>query len=89
MSKKWDNDQSNYGVGNKTIYSTKVLKDSLCNFNNACILVWGDITILGRHAVTRVQIKNYASFTMSITKTDSTIINDAEDLDLVMQFELF
>ena len=55
VTRKWNtvNDQSNanYAVRNKIIYSTEVLKSNLFIFNDAYILVRGDITILG-HNVT-------------------------------------
>ena len=39
VTTKWNivNDQSdvNYGVGNEILYSTKVLKSNLCDYNNA------------------------------------------------------
>ena len=44
--RKWnivyDQSNKNYDVGNETIYNT-VLKSSLCDYNNACISVRGDI----------------------------------------------
>ena len=87
MTRKWNivNDQSNtnYGVGNEIIYNTEVLISNLCNYNNAHILVRGNIIIIG-HQVTQVLFKNCTSFTECITKIDGTTIDDAEDLDLVM-----
>ena len=65
------------------------IKNSTCNFNDAYILVWGDITFLGRHAATQVTFKSCTTFIKLIAKTDGTTIGDAEDLDLVMEFELF
>ena len=41
--------------GNEIIYNTEVLKSNLCDFNNASILVKGDITII-RHQVTHSKI---------------------------------
>ena len=72
-----------YNAANKIIYNTEVLKSSLCNNNDAYILVRGDITITG-HKETQVAFKNWAPFTKCITKIDETTIDDAEDLDLVM-----
>ena len=47
VARKWNiaNDQSNanYDVGNEIICYTKVLKYSLCYYNDAYILVRGDI----------------------------------------------
>ena len=49
MTRKWSivNDQSNanYGVGNEILYNTEVLKSNLCDYNDAYILVRGDIAI--------------------------------------------
>ena len=49
MTRKWNiiNDQSNknYAVGNEIIYSKEVLKYCLCDYNDAYILVRGNITL--------------------------------------------
>ena len=51
MTRKWNiiNDQSNanYNAGNEIIYNTEVLKSNLCDYNDAYILVEGNITIVG------------------------------------------
>ena len=87
-SRKWNifNDQSNanYDVGNAITYYTKVSKSNTCDYSNACTLVRGNITITV-HLVTQVAFKNCAPFTKCITKIDGTAIDDAADLDLVMQ----
>ena len=67
----------------RTQYS-KVLKFSLCDYNDAYILVRGDITIRGCNAATQVTLKNCTPFIKFITKIDGAIIDDAGDLDLVM-----
>ena len=71
------NDQSNanYDVGNEIIFNTKVLKFD--------ILGRGNTTVIGLTA-TQIVFKKCAPFTKCITKTDGTIIDDAEDLDLVV-----
>ena len=53
------NDQSNadYDAGNEIIYNTEVLKSNLCDYNNAYILVTGDITIVGDNGAD-VPLKN-------------------------------
>ena len=87
VTRKWnivnDNSKSNYGAGNDIIYNTEVLKSNLCGYNDAYILVKGDITVRANPA-TQVAFKNCAPFTKCITKVDETTIDDAEDLDLVM-----
>ena len=40
-----DNSESNYGTGKEIIYNTYVLKSSLCDYNDAYILVSGNITV--------------------------------------------
>ena len=79
------NDQSNanYDVGKEISYNTDVLKFNLCDYNDAYILVRGNITIIG-HQVRQVAFKKCAPFTKCITKINKTTIHDAEDLDLVM-----
>ena len=64
-------------------YNTKVLKSSLCDYNDVYILLGGDITVTTA-PVTQVGFKNCAPFIKCITKIDETTIDDAEDLDLVM-----
>ena len=54
------------------------------DYNNACILIRGNTTIIGHHQVTQVSFKNCVTFTKCITKVYGTVIVHAEDLDLVM-----
>ena len=66
-----DQSNANYSVGKKIIYSTEVLKSKLSDYNNAYILVRGDIAIR-RHNVAQGPFKNCASFTKCFTKIDGT-----------------
>ena len=50
---------------------TQKYLSNLCDYNNAYILVRGDITIIG-HIATQVAFKNCAPFIKSITKIDVT-----------------
>ena len=68
----------------KFTYNIKVLKSSLCDYNDAYILVRGDIIVTAGGA-TQVAFKNCEPFTKCIKKIDGTTIDDAEDLDLVMR----
>ena len=87
LTRKWNivNDLSNtnYDVGNEIIYNTKVSKSNLCDYNDAYILVRGDITVAAAPE-TKVSFKNCAPFTKCITHIDETAIDDAEELDLVI-----
>ena len=84
---KWsivhDQSNANYDAGQEIIYNTEVLKSNLCDYNDAYILVRGDITVI-RHHVTQLVFKNCATFAKCISKINGTTIDDAEDLDLVM-----
>ena len=71
-------------AGNKIIYNTEVLKSNLSDYNERYILVRGDVTIIGK-SVTQVVSKSCAPFTKCITEITGTTIDDAEDLDLVIQ----
>ena len=87
VTREWnivnDNSKRNYKAANEIICNIEVLKFSLCDYNDACILVRCSITIIG-HRVTQVAFKNCAPFTKGITKTDETTVDDAEKSDLVM-----
>ena len=81
VTRKWnivnDNSNSNYGAGNEIIYNTEVLKSNICDYNDAYILVGGDITIAGPNIATQVAFENCGRFTKCITKIDETTIDDA------------
>ena len=87
MKRKWNivnNDSnSNYAAANEITFKAEILKPNLCDYNNAQILVTGDITVIAAPA-TQVAVKNCAPFIKCITKIGGTTIDDAEDLDLVM-----
>ena len=70
-------------LGNEIIYNTEFLKSNLCDYNDACILVKGDIAITG-HQATQEAFKNCASFTKHITKIDGRTTYYAENSDLLM-----
>ena len=56
-----------------------VLKFNLCDFNDAYILVRGDMTIANDYR-TLVTFKNWAPFIKCITKIDGRTLDDDEDL---------
>ena len=49
--------KANCDVANQIIYNAEVLKSNLCDYNDAYILVRGNITIIG-HTVTQATFKN-------------------------------
>ena len=56
VTRKWnivkDQQNVNYDVGNEIIYNKEVLKSNLCDYNNANILVRGDIAVAAAPAST-------------------------------------
>ena len=60
------------------------MKSNLCDYNDAYILIRGDITIIGRNVATQVTFKNYAPFIKCTTKIDETTMSNTEYLNLVM-----
>ena len=94
VTRKWDivndNSKENYEERNEITYNTEVLKSNLTtmtptsDYNDAYILVRSDITVTASLQI-QVAFKNCAPFTTCITKIDETTIDDAENLDLVMQ----
>ena len=69
---------ANYEVVNEIYYNTEVLKSNLSDYNDAYILVRGDITIIG-HQATQVAFTNCLSSTPCLTKIDGTTVHYAED----------
>ena len=67
-----------YELGSDVIYYTEVLNSNLCDFNDACILVRGNIIITRRNNPTQVVFKNFAPFINCITKTDGLTLDNAE-----------
>ena len=64
-----DNSKSNDDATNEITHNNKILKSNLCDYNDAYILVTGDITVVAAPA-TQVLFKNCAIFTKFITKID-------------------
>ena len=90
MKRKWNSvsDQSNVNydadAGNEVICIVEVLKANLRNWNDAHILVRGDIVTKTHSISAQVALKSWAPFTECITKIDGRAIDDTEDLDLAM-----
>ena len=84
------NDQNNgqYGIGNEndsTIkFETKVIKQNLCDYSDAYILVTGDIKVPDIVADTNVAFKNCVPFTRCVTHINDEHVETAENLDKIM-----
>ena len=69
LTRKWniliENSYANYEEGNEITYNKEVLKSHLCDYNDAYILVTGDITVAASPQI-EVAFKNCAPFTIYI-----------------------
>ena len=87
VTRKWnivtDHSKANCHVGNEINCNTEVLKSNIYDYNDAYILVRGDITVT-EAPETQVAFKNWAQFTKCITGIYETTVDNAENLDLVM-----
>ena len=64
-----------------------MLRSDLCDYSDAYIAVKGKIIVTNPDNDAydkKLAIKNNASFTSCISKINNTLINNAEDLDIVM-----
>ena len=66
---------------------TSMLRSYLCDYSDAYIVVKGSVTVTRPNSVLYDEIlafKNNAPFTSCISKINNTLIDNAEDLDIVM-----
>ena len=73
----------------QTTIKTPQLRDDLCDFNDAYIVVTGKVTVTNpgnnnNEYNRKVALKNSAPFFNCILKINNQLIEDAQDLDIVM-----
>ena len=88
------NDESRrvYNVNSQIKFKTTMLKSSLCDCSDACILIKGTITVnntaaqgaAANNTNKKVIFKNCAPFTNCISEINNTQIDNAKDIDIVM-----
>ena len=92
-TKNWveiNDNTSGYILNSQIKFKTSMLKPSLCNFNDAYILVSGTITVPNTGEAAKpnnrknVIIKNCAPFTDCISEINNTQIDNAKEIDIVM-----
>ena len=78
---------------NKSIrFKTAMLRSNLCDYSDAYIFVNGTITVMAAEGANNIRekrnklliLKNNAPFVSCITRINSELIEDADDLDIVM-----
>ena len=92
ITKKWievyDQSERNYKANKEIRIKTLMLRSVSCNFNDAYIVVKGDITLEGNNNANKrnknFTFKNNAPFNNCISKIDDIKIDNTEDLDVVM-----
>ena len=76
----------------KSSFKTAILKSSLCDYNDAYILVKGTITVNNTAAAgananninKKVTLKNCAPFTNCISEINNTQVDNAKHIEIVM-----
>ena len=77
------NSEDRYNPSKQIRFKTSMLKPDLCDFSDAYIIVIG--TIPDNNAYDeKLAFKNNAMFVSCISKINNTLIDNAEDLDIVM-----
>ena len=92
ITKKWVevHDQSGndrYNPSKQIRFKTSMLRSDLCDFSDAYIVVKGTITVTNpdNNAYDKkLAFKNNAPFVSCVSKINNTLIDNAEDLDIVI-----
>ena len=95
-TKNWfkinDESQGTYDEDNQIRFETSMLRSSLCDYNNAYILLKGTVTVLNttsagaaaNNANEKVIFKTCASFIKFMSRINNTQVDDANYIDVVM-----
>ena len=84
-----DESRGEHSTNSQIIFNTSMLRLSLCDYSDACILVSGTITIKalaanGGNNDIQVVFKNCAPFTNCISDINNTQADNAKDIDIVI-----
>ena len=92
MSRKNYESRETYNEDNQIRFKTSLLRSHLCDYSNAYLLVKGTITVrniatdstANNTANKKVIFKNWALFSISITKINNAQVDGAHDIDIIM-----
>ena len=94
ITKKWievrdqsGNAEDRYKPSKQIRFKTSMLRSDLCDYSDAHIVVKGTITVTDPDNDAydkKLTLKNNAPFVSCISKINNTLIDNAEDLDVVM-----
>ena len=79
--------EDRYKPSKQIRFKTSMLRSDLCDYSDAYIVVKGTITVTDPNKANydkKLAFKNNAPFTSCISKINNTLIDNAEDLDIVM-----
>ena len=93
ITKKWievydqpGNAEDRYKPGKQIRFKISMLKSDLCDYSDACIVVKGTINVADPNNNAydkKLAFKNNIPFISCITKINSTLVDNVEDLDIV------
>ena len=90
VTKKWidiyDQSEGNFNPNQEITIKTSMLRFDLCDFNDAYIVVKGNITVTNpddAKKIKEVTFKNNAPFINCILKINGVKVDNAEDLDVL------
>ena len=91
ITKKWievfDQSGGTYNTNKEIRFKTSMLRSDLCDYSDVYIVVNGKITVTNPNNNAydkKLALKKNAPFLSCISKINNTLINNAEDLDIVM-----
>ena len=90
ITKKWvevyDQSGETYNTNKQIRFKTSMLRSDLCDYSEAYIFVIGKITVTNPNNNAydkKLALKNNAPFLSCISKINNTLIDHAEDLDII------
>ena len=95
ITKKWievyDESDRTYNTNKDVRFKTPQLRNDLCDWSDAYIVVTGKITVTDPNNNTysqKLALKNNAPFFSCVTRINNIVIDDAQDLDIVMPLHI-
>ena len=85
--KIYDESGGTYNVNKEVRFKTPMLRSDLCDYNEAYVVVTGKITVTNQNNTPydkELALKNNAPFFSCISKINVTLIDYADDLDIIM-----
>ena len=83
----YDQSRGTYNTNKQIRFKTSMLSSDLCDYSDAYIVIKGKITVTNPNNDVydkKLALKNNAPFLSCISKINNTLIDNAEDLDIVM-----